>query len=122
MPSPTDSTCPTSETSASWPKLAIWVFRMAEISAARMSMALRSLEGELEGIELRLQRSIVKARAHADLEAAENGGVDAGFDFGVAAQAGAQGGLQALGLGGRQGDGGGDLGGDDAAVGDGQGE
>ncbi len=38
MPSPTDSTWPTSETSASSPKLAIWVLRMAEISAARMSI------------------------------------------------------------------------------------
>ena len=38
MPSPTDSTEPTSETSASSPKLAIWDFRMAEISAARISM------------------------------------------------------------------------------------
>ena len=38
MPSPTDSTWPTSATSVSSPKLAIWVLRMAEISAARMSM------------------------------------------------------------------------------------
>ena len=40
MPSPTDSTWPTSETSASWPKFAICDLRMAEISAARISMGL----------------------------------------------------------------------------------
>ena len=40
MPSPTDSTWPTSETSASSPKLAICDLRMAEISAARISMDL----------------------------------------------------------------------------------
>ncbi len=38
MPSPTDRTWPTSETSASSPKPSIWDLRMAEISAARMSM------------------------------------------------------------------------------------
>ncbi len=37
-PSPTESTCPTSATSASVPKLAISFFRMAEISAARISI------------------------------------------------------------------------------------
>ena len=39
MPSPTDSTWPTSETSASWPKFLICSFRMAEISAARISIS-----------------------------------------------------------------------------------
>ena len=38
MPSPTDSTWPTSETVAASPKLAIWSLMTAEISAARMSM------------------------------------------------------------------------------------
>ena len=38
MPSPTDSTRPTSATSASVPKLAICSLRMAEISAARISI------------------------------------------------------------------------------------
>ena len=40
IPSPTDNTCPTSETSASWPKFLIWSLRIAEISAARMSISL----------------------------------------------------------------------------------
>jgi hypothetical protein len=38
MPSPTDSTCPTSATSASVPKLAISCFRMEEISAGLISI------------------------------------------------------------------------------------
>src|SRR6059058_4728415 len=33
MPSPTESTWPTSLTSASWPKFLIWSLRIAEISA-----------------------------------------------------------------------------------------
>ena len=37
-PSPTDSTWPTSATSASVPKFSIWLFRIAEISAARISI------------------------------------------------------------------------------------
>ena len=40
IPSPTDSTRPTSDTSASLPKLEIWSFRIAEISAARTSITL----------------------------------------------------------------------------------
>ena len=39
MPSPTERTWPTSETSASWPKFLICSFRMAEISAARISIS-----------------------------------------------------------------------------------
>jgi len=38
MPSPTDSTVPTSETSASASKFAIWSRMTREISAARISM------------------------------------------------------------------------------------
>ena len=38
MPSPTDSTWPTSETCASVPKLAIWSLMTLEISAARISI------------------------------------------------------------------------------------
>src|SRR5277367_2170194 len=43
MPSPTDSTCPTSATSASLPKPAISCFRIAEISAARISIVILSI-------------------------------------------------------------------------------
>src|SRR5476651_1891610 len=98
MPSPTDSTWPMSETSASSPKLAICDFRMAEISAARMSMEslLRSLQGEFQRIEPRLQRGVIKARAHAHLQPTEDGGIDLGFDFGVLAERGAQRGREGL--------------------------
>src|SRR6201996_6563166 len=117
MPSPTDRTWPTSETSASWPNPAICDLRIAEISAARMSIGLRSLEGELEGIELGAQGRVEQTRPHADLEAAEDGGVHSGGDLGVLAQRLGQGGLEALGLGGGKLDGRGHLGGDHAAVG-----
>src|ERR1043165_1368937 len=110
MPSPTDSTEPTSETSASSPKLAIWDLRMAEISAARMSIFLRSLQGEFQGVELRLQRSVEQTGTDLDLDPAEDGGVDAGGDFGIFAQRLAQRGLHALGLGGGQRDRGGHFG------------
>src|SRR4029453_11162226 len=110
MPSPTDSTEPTSETSASSPKLAIWDLRMAEISAARMSIVLRSLQGELQGIELRAKRSIEQSGADPHLDAAEDGGIDAGFDLRVLAERLAQRLGDALGLGGGQGHGGDDLG------------
>src|SRR6185369_8517519 len=102
MPSPTDSTEPTSETSASSPKLAICDLRMAEISAARMSIVLRSLQGELQGIELRTKRSIEESGADPHLDPAEDGGVDAGFDLGILAQRLAERLGDAGGLGGRQ--------------------
>src|SRR4051794_29490022 len=110
MPSPTDSTEPTSETSASSPKLAICDFRMAEISAARMSIFLRSLQGELQGIELRAERSVEQSGADPNLDAAEDGGIDAGLDLGVLAERLAQRLGDALRLGRAQRDGGGDLG------------
>src|ERR1700752_578693 len=115
MPSPTDSTEPTSETSASSPKLAICDLRMAEISAARMSIVLRSLQGELQGIELRTERSVEQSGADPHLDAAEDGGIDAGFYLGVLAARRAQGRGDALVLGGGQGKGGGPLGVDLAA-------
>src|SRR6516165_9890027 len=115
MPSPTERTEPTSETSASSPKLAIWDFRMAEISAARMSIFLRSLQGELQGIELRAKRSVEQSGADPHLDAAEDGGIDAGLNEGVLAERLAQGLGDALGLGRGQGDGGGHLGVDLAA-------
>src|SRR5579862_747566 len=124
MPSPTDSTWPMSETSASSPKLAICDFRMAEISAARMSMEvsyalfrlLGAFQGEFQRVEPRLQRGVVKARADPHLQPAEDGGIDLGFDFGVLAKRGAQRGGERLGLGGGQRQGGGDFGRDRAAV------
>src|SRR5262249_15639256 len=47
MPSPTDSTWPISETSASLPKFLIWSLRIEEISAARISMIASSLKSLL---------------------------------------------------------------------------
>src|SRR5690606_27293263 len=91
MPSPTDRTEPTSETSASSPKLAICDLRMAEISAARISMGLRSLQGEFEGVELRTQRSIEQTGTDLHLDAAQKGRIDAGLDFGIFAERCAQG-------------------------------
>src|SRR5215471_16453571 len=108
MPSP-------SETSASSPKLAICDLRMAEISAARISMGLRSLQGEFQGVELRLQGSVEQTGADLHLDAAQDGGIDAGLDFGVLAQRLAQRRGDALGLGGGERQGGGHLGGDGAA-------
>src|SRR5262249_6996347 len=110
MPSPTDRTEPTSETSASSPKLAICDFRMAEISAARMSIFLRSLQGELQGIELRAERSVEQSGADPHLDAAQDGGIDAGFDLRVLAERQAQRLGDALGLGGCERQGGGHLG------------
>src|SRR3978361_837292 len=109
MPSPTDSTEPTSETSASSPQVAICDLRMAEISAARMSIVLRSLQGELQGIELRAKRSVEQTGADPYLDAAEDGGIDAGLDHGVLAERLAQGLGDALGLGRAQRDRGDDL-------------
>src|SRR6185369_15319142 len=115
MPSPTERTEPTSETSASSPKLAIWDLRMAEISAARISIGLRSLQGEFQGVELRLQRSVEQTGSDPHLDPAEDGGVDAGLDFGVLAERLAERGGDALGLRGAERHGGGHLGGDGAA-------
>src|SRR3569832_1206888 len=116
MPSPTDSTWPMSETAASSPKPAICDFRIAEISAARMSMILRSLQGELEGIEFGLERRVEQARADLDLDAAEDRRIDHGGDFGLLAQRGGQHLGDTLRLGGAELHGGGDLGRDHAAV------
>src|SRR6516164_8199741 len=62
MPSPTESTCPTSETSASWPKFLICSLRIEEISAARMSIS-RPLSSH-ESVELGAERTV----DHADTD------------------------------------------------------
>src|ERR1700739_1958879 len=116
MPSPTDSTWPMSETSASSPKLAICDFRIAEISAARMSMVLRSLQGELQSVELGLQRGVEETRPDLDLDAAEDRRVDGGGDLGLLAQGLGERLLHADELAGGQLHGAGHLGGDHAAV------
>ena len=81
---------------------------------------LRSLKGELELIEPRLQRGIEQAGANPHLHAAEDRRVDAGGDFGVFAQRLTQRGGDALLLGGGQFNSGGHFGGDGAAMGGGE--
>src|SRR5579863_3707646 len=85
MPSPTERTCPTSATSASVPNSAICCFRMAEISAARISIASNSLHGKPQPRELALERRIDHARAHLDDDAAEQARIDADVDGDLAA-------------------------------------
>src|SRR5947209_17749637 len=98
MPSPTDSTVPTSETSASVPKLAIWSRMTLEISAARMSMF--SLSSSLCGrsaphrrsevVEFGADGAVDHLRADLDDQPAQDGGVDAEINVHVAAEAGLQ--------------------------------
>ena len=90
MPSPTDSTWPISATSASVPKLAIWFFRIAEISAARISISLNPLHGKLQAIELAPKRRIDHARPDLDDEPAQQAGIDLDIDSDLAADRFAQ--------------------------------
>src|SRR5690348_14983754 len=90
MPSPTESTCPTSATSASVPKSAICCFRMAEISAARISILPDPLHGELQALQLAAERRIDHARAQLDDQAAEQARIDPGFNSDFAADGAAQ--------------------------------
>src|ERR1700722_17847330 len=80
MPSPADSPWPTSATSASVPKLAICSLRMAEISAARISIFLNSSHGKLEPLKLAAQRAVHHARTDFDDEAADDRGIDPDLD------------------------------------------
>src|SRR4051794_3058367 len=84
MPSPTDRTWPISETSASLPKSLIWFLRIAEISAARISILADSLHRDLEVLELGLERIVDHARADLDDQAAEDGRVGAGGELDIA--------------------------------------
>src|SRR5438045_3299826 len=93
MPSPIDNTVPTSATSASLPKPAICCLRIAEISAARISMKIPSgnaLHRQLQPLQLALNRSVHHARADLDDEAADQPRVDANIDRDPAADAAAQ--------------------------------
>src|SRR5579862_1670322 len=102
MPSPTESTCPTSATSASVPKSAICCFRMAEISAARISMTSNPLHRKLQARELALDRCIDHARADLDHEPADQARIDPEIDRHLAADGLAQLLVDGLGLGWRQ--------------------
>src|SRR5690606_41136702 len=76
MPSPTDSTWPTSETSASAPKFLIWAFRMSEISAARMSMGSCPLHKVRQIVQLGADRGVDQARPDPELQTADQRGID----------------------------------------------
>src|SRR6516162_484614 len=118
MPSPIDSTWPTSATSASVPKLAIWSFRMAEISAGRISMNTpsgNSLHRQLQTPQLALYRCVDHAGAELDDDAADQPRVDADVNRYPAADAAAQLVVQRLSLDLAQGPGSSDLSGDFAA-------
>src|SRR6185312_6036482 len=85
MPSPTDSTWPTSATSASAPKLAICCLRMVEISAALISIRLSPLHRKLQPLQLAAHGCIDHARPDLDDEAAEQRGIDPQLDGDLAA-------------------------------------
>src|SRR5690242_20882952 len=90
MPSPTESTVPTSATSASVPKDAICCFRIEEISAARISILRNPLHRDLQAMELGLERSVDHARADLDDDAAEKARIDAHVDRDLGADGGAK--------------------------------
>src|ERR1700676_2181685 len=90
IPSPTESTWPTSATSASVPKSAICCFRMAEISAARISMTSNPLHRKLQTRKLALERCVDHARAHLDHEPADQARIDPEIERDLAADGLAQ--------------------------------
>ena len=65
MPSPTDSTVPTSETSASASKFAIWSRMTREISAARISMVCLAFHRGCESVEFGADRGVDHAGCRA---------------------------------------------------------
>src|SRR5260370_37486412 len=90
MPSPIDSTWPTSATSASLPKLAICCLRIAEISAGRISMNTPSgdiLHRELQPLQLAFDRAVDHARADFDDHTADQPRLDAPIDRNSASDA-----------------------------------
>src|SRR5258708_33641142 len=102
MPSPTESTWPTSATSASVPKSAICCFRMAEISAARISMTSNPLHRKLQARELALERCVDHARADFYDQPTDQARIDPEIDRNFAADGLAELLVDGLGLGGGQ--------------------
>src|SRR3990167_11337102 len=100
MPSPTESTVPTSLICASVPKLAIWSLMTLEISAARISMF--SLSSALHRLGVRIEtgadRTVDPLGPDGDDKPAEQVGGDRGPDLHIAALAGLQFLLQRLDL------------------------
>src|SRR5438309_5027958 len=90
MPSPTDSTVPTSETCASASKFAIWSRMTREISAARMSIVQLAFHRRCETVEFGADRGVDLLAAQRDDDSAENVGIDGRVDVDVAARTGAK--------------------------------
>src|SRR3954454_4056824 len=90
MPSPTDSTVPTSETSASAEKFAIWSRMTREISAARISIVQLAFHRLSESVEFRADRCVDLLASQLDDDSTQNVGIDRGVDVAVAAGASAQ--------------------------------
>src|SRR5687767_2426096 len=80
MPSPTDSTRPTSATSPSRPKFLIWSRSIAETSAAWIAMLPDLFHHALELAELRADRGVDHARAEPDDEPADQRRVHPGLE------------------------------------------
>src|SRR3954469_21308771 len=93
IPSPTDSTVPTSETSASASKFAIWSRMTREISAARMSIQLAFHRGS-ETVEFGANRSVDLPAAQLDDDSTQNIGIDGRVDRDLAASPATELGLQ----------------------------
>src|SRR6185503_1822644 len=79
MPSPTDSTVPTSETSASASKFAIWSRMTREISAARISIQL-AFHRLSESVEFGADGSVDALASQLDHDSAEDAGIDLRVD------------------------------------------
>src|SRR5690242_13532390 len=84
IPSPTDSTVPTSETCASASKFAIWSRMTREISAARISIFVLAFHRVSETVEFGADRGVNLLAAQLDDYSAENGWIDLRVDVDVA--------------------------------------
>src|SRR6476620_4699176 len=85
IPSPTESTVPTSETCASASKFAIWSRMTREISAARISMIQLAFHRGCETVEFGADRGVNLLATQLDDDSAEEGGIDGCVDRDVAA-------------------------------------
>src|SRR5277367_2135853 len=116
IPSPTDSTWPVSATLASVSNAAICCFRISEISAGRISISGGSLHGVLQALQAGFQRGVVQAGPDAHNQPAEQVRLHGLIDVDVAVAGLDQAGLQLVALDIVQLVGGGNVGGDNAAL------
>src|SRR5207302_9233872 len=80
MPSPTDSTVPTSETCASASKFAIWSPMTREISAARISIVQLAFHRGCETVEFGADRGVDLLASQLDDDASKNCRIDCRID------------------------------------------